>query len=486
MPYVDKTSGAIVIRIVYDGPPEAGKTTNVLQLSQLMSAQRRGTLASPGTSGERTAYFDWLDFLGGYVDGRRVQCQLLSVPGQAHLAARRRALLETADALVFVSDSRREHLEAERQHLEQTLQVTGGLDPPIGLVWQANQQDRPDAVPPHEVPALALLPPGTAAVGSSAQLGQGVMQTFVLAVRMATDRARLLLGAADLAELPTAARSPEELYRALAAVDTDAPSPSAESAAVGEPVHVPEAAAQNSHNRVRTPWPPLPNATTLGSGHIWPPVVGRGWLSQLDLDRLWTPKRLMSWAPHGAWEWQDDGRWVLHTAEQWLFDEEQAARHALIRLARAALAGVLPVPEGRTLAVAPDGDGYRLWVLTPHLRSFADTLEEAASLGDFTGVEELFVRLEQALGSAESAGSVCRGLRGIGFSRQGTLWQLALADGSQRAVVWRDEVSMVLEEMRRRWPAFAEWWSRTRGETADAFKEARTAPVAETGVSPNG
>src|SRR5690606_40863495 len=113
---------AIVIRIVYDGPPEAGKTTNVLQLSQLMSAQRRGTLASPGTSGERTAYFDWLDFLGGYVDGRRVQCQLLSVPGQAHLAARRRALLETADALVFVSDSRREHLEAERQHLEQTLQ----------------------------------------------------------------------------------------------------------------------------------------------------------------------------------------------------------------------------------------------------------------------------------------------------------------------------------------------------------------------------
>ena len=51
----------IVIRVVYDGPGHAGKTTNLQRLSKSFASWRRSDLVSPNTLGERTQYFDWLE-----------------------------------------------------------------------------------------------------------------------------------------------------------------------------------------------------------------------------------------------------------------------------------------------------------------------------------------------------------------------------------------------------------------------------------------
>src|ERR1700761_5646260 len=110
MAILDPRSDAVVIRVVYDGAPMAGKSTSVRALGRGLG----GKVVTPAEISGRTLYFDWLDYTGGLFEGRRIRCQIVSVPGQAALAPRRRHLLESADAVVFVGDSTPAGLAADR------------------------------------------------------------------------------------------------------------------------------------------------------------------------------------------------------------------------------------------------------------------------------------------------------------------------------------------------------------------------------------
>ena len=71
MPFLDQRTGALVVRVVYDGAAEAGKTTNLRRLEEGLRLTRRGArVEAPGSAGRRTQFFDWLDFQGGEVGGR--------------------------------------------------------------------------------------------------------------------------------------------------------------------------------------------------------------------------------------------------------------------------------------------------------------------------------------------------------------------------------------------------------------------------------
>src|SRR5690606_3436832 len=92
------------LRIVYDGPPLAGKTTSVKALSQHVRGTRGFT--SPAEANGRTLYFDWLEFVGGEYGGKELHVHVISVPGQSELRRRRKYLIDQADAVVFVADTR--------------------------------------------------------------------------------------------------------------------------------------------------------------------------------------------------------------------------------------------------------------------------------------------------------------------------------------------------------------------------------------------
>src|SRR5262245_40285090 len=118
----------------------AGKTTSVTTLGRGLGS----AVVSPAEVAGRTVYFDWLDYTGGLFDGRRIRCQIVSAPGQAALASRRRQLLESADVVVFVADSSPEGFEADRSYLGSlcsVLRQVGGV--PVGVVVQANKRDLP-------------------------------------------------------------------------------------------------------------------------------------------------------------------------------------------------------------------------------------------------------------------------------------------------------------------------------------------------------
>src|SRR5262245_57021158 len=105
----------VVVRVVYDGPALAGKTTSVRALAR--------SLGRPVFSGEeaegRTLHLDWMDYVGGRFEGYSIRCQVVAVPGQPALSSRRVKLLESADAVVFVADSRGPALAEGPKSLEE-------------------------------------------------------------------------------------------------------------------------------------------------------------------------------------------------------------------------------------------------------------------------------------------------------------------------------------------------------------------------------
>ena len=219
MPLVDHRTSSVVLRIVYDGPPEAGKMTNLRQLCERLSLSPRG--APDGAAGhDRTRFFDWLDWLdvtGGAIGGRRVRCQLVSLPGQIQLARRRRHILDSADVVVVVADSR-PRAAPETNAALRSLARGLGHRADVPLVLQANKQDLPDAQPPALLHAALGLAARVPVVAAEASGGSGVVETFMLAVRLAVDHVRALLVAGELGEADSAGTG--ELLRAL---EADAP-----------------------------------------------------------------------------------------------------------------------------------------------------------------------------------------------------------------------------------------------------------------------
>lgn len=410
MPHVDKKTGDVVLRVVYDGLPESGKTTNVKQLGQNLPLLRRGVMQSPGSSGPRTEFFDWLDFSGGYVNGRRVRCQIVSVPGQPRLLQRRRYLLETADAVVFVSGSRRDTADEDRRCLEGTLGVLGrlGEEVPVAVVVQANKQDLPGALRAAELSAALGLTAATPVIEARALAGTGVIDAFVTAVRLATERVGALAALAE--DLPRGG-TPGELYERMlalapepaeppapAAPGPQAPAPPAPASRPAGPAGPGRKSAQRRNGLADGKVPSLPMASEVAAGHIWPSVSGRAMLALANGGKLELPEHVVPWAPGGALEVRMDNGWIFHSAPGWTFPDETAARLALIRRARAVLDTGERQPPDRVYAVAPDAASWRLWCLTPQMPTL---LEKLAWALERRSVEELTAAWECAADFAD-------------------------------------------------------------------------------------
>ncbi len=363
MAILDAERNAVVIRIVYDGPPEAGKTTSLTALSASLARP----MISPAQAGERTLFFDWLEYTGGLFEGRQIRCQVVSVPGQAELAHRRRALLEAADVVVFVSDSTPTAVESTLVALAEMQAMLAAVSgPPVGFIVQANKRDLPRAV------ALATLreavPGGVAVLESVATDGKGVREAFVFAVRLALDRVRELLRDRALEIGPPAVQTSADLLRELARLES--PEESAASEALRETL---DAEVLSAASPAAEPAVPRPPDHHVPSGMIWPPLEGR----VLLLDACTTPfvPRRVS---RGDWV-GEAGRWRFHSPRQASYADPELGRRALIEWARVHASGQRWLSAPRVVVLAPSGEGsWRLWQLVRVEESLRDQLMRGA------------------------------------------------------------------------------------------------------------
>jgi signal recognition particle receptor subunit beta len=367
MAILDPRSDTVVIRVVYDGAPMAGKSTTVRALGRGLG----GEVVSPAEIAGRTLYFDWLDYTGGLFEGRRIRCQIVSVPGQATLAPRRRRLLESADAIVFVGDSTPAGFAADRNYLGGLRSVLEGRSPPVGIVFQANKRDCPGAIAIDTVRSmLDELELRVGVVESVATDSTGIREAFVFAVRLALDRVRDLMRTGELAtsqpDVDNAQELLEELRRnedgsmdyaaqtglvhtRLAEIQPD--SILATSLVQASQGQVPQSSEIEPSSRPATP------DAGVASGMVWPPVDGR-----LVLHELAQAPIALQRADNGDWAGTSDGKWRLHSGVDAVFPELEQGRAVLVQSARIQAAQMRESPKACCIALAADGHGqFRLW-----------------------------------------------------------------------------------------------------------------------------
>lgn len=376
MAKIDVRSGEVVIRIVFDGPPETGKTSTIDQLASMISLQRKTPVSRPGTSERRTEFFDWLDFSGGFLAGNRIRCQLISVPGQAHLQHRRRYLLQSADVIVFVADAAVDRLHEVRASFQTTMQIAADQRQaaPVGIVLQLNKQDLPGTLSVDAIASALELRWSSSipVVGTSTRTGTGVMQTLILAMRLATERVRTLLLAEPLDELSANDTQPDALHRAMLQLKPAARKSSPRASDFSRSVVASGArtlfrelsAMPVRRNSALGSAPALPQASDLPVGCIWPAVSGRAALAAANREELEAPATVADFAPADAFELKSERGWLFHSRPSWLFASEADARVALLSIARALAELPDLLPEGRALLIGPEPSGWRLWMVT--------------------------------------------------------------------------------------------------------------------------
>jgi signal recognition particle receptor subunit beta len=143
----DERDKRMVVKLVYYGPAQSGKTTNLLQLHELLPRAGRGDLMVLDTTDDRTIFFDLLPFFLTAPSGLKIKVKVYTVPGQVKHDATRKAVLQRADGVVFVADSQiREAANnlASFENLEQNLALVGLDIDRLPLVVQFNKRDLPD------------------------------------------------------------------------------------------------------------------------------------------------------------------------------------------------------------------------------------------------------------------------------------------------------------------------------------------------------
>ena len=170
----------INLKVVYYGPALSGKTTNLEHIHARTNPNLRGELISLKTRGDRTLYFDFMQLELGRIKGLKPKFNLYTVPGQPCYVASRRLVLQGADGVVYVADSRLSRLRANMEtmrNLEENLRALGADPRDFPLVLQYNKRDLP-SIAPVALLRMQLAWDGVPQFQSVATEGVGVLETL--------------------------------------------------------------------------------------------------------------------------------------------------------------------------------------------------------------------------------------------------------------------------------------------------------------------
>ncbi len=175
----------IVVKIVYYGPALSGKTTNLMQLHDILDPSNCGELMTFETKGDRTLFFDLLPLMIKSENDFKIKVKLFTVPGQVAYDATRKAVLSRADGVVFVADSQETQAMSNFEsfdNLEKNISRVGLDFEDLPLVIQFNKRDLKNIISQDEV-LNRWRPTGLPITFSSALYGSGVKETFELILR---------------------------------------------------------------------------------------------------------------------------------------------------------------------------------------------------------------------------------------------------------------------------------------------------------------
>ncbi|MFN4013034.1 MAG: GTP-binding protein [Aquificaceae bacterium] len=172
---VDIERKVVKLKIVYYGPAQSGKTTNLEKLSEMEGLD----LIKLDTQGERTLVFDFTT-RKVKVGDITLSFALYTIPGQDIYKDIRLIVLRGVDGLVFVADSQRERLSDNVNFynlLKADLSRIGKSLKDVPLVIQYNKMDLPNVLSYKELEKHINID-NYPSVCASAIRGEGVLETI--------------------------------------------------------------------------------------------------------------------------------------------------------------------------------------------------------------------------------------------------------------------------------------------------------------------
>lgn len=178
---LDFATRELTIKLVYYGPALSGKTTNLQALHAAASGDVKGRLMTLDTKDDRTLFFDLLPLSFEDKSGLSVRLKVFTVPGQVIHASTRRLVVQGADGVAFIADSRISETATNTESfldLRDNLKAQGIRLEEMPLVIQFNKRDLPGVRSEAEVAKMAAggREPVYLAVATQ---GLGVVECFI-------------------------------------------------------------------------------------------------------------------------------------------------------------------------------------------------------------------------------------------------------------------------------------------------------------------
>lgn len=180
MAELNDSEDRLTIKLVYYGPAQSGKTTNLTRLHDHLEPELKGEMMVLETKGDRTLFFDLLPMGVRCESGLLIKLKLFTVPGQVAHDSTRKAVLSRADGVVFVADSQTNQSVNNLESFENLAANLSrvGLDiEQTPLIIQFNKRDLDAIVSEEEVLSRWSKMPWPV-LFASALKGYGVNETF--------------------------------------------------------------------------------------------------------------------------------------------------------------------------------------------------------------------------------------------------------------------------------------------------------------------
>lgn len=194
--FINQEQGELNLKLIYYGPKNSGKTTNLKYIHANTHKSMRSQLVSLKTSQGNTLFFDFMQLQIGKVKDLRPKFKVFSMAGQVCYTTSRRLLLHNTDCIVFVADSSQERMldNLESWHtMENHLNEMGYDIKKFPIILQLNKRDSSDAMEKSFL-IQSLGGNGRKCFEAVALKGDGVLETFKMGLQSALSYSRQVLG----------------------------------------------------------------------------------------------------------------------------------------------------------------------------------------------------------------------------------------------------------------------------------------------------
>jgi signal recognition particle receptor subunit beta len=179
MSFINENTKEINCKVLYYGPPLAGKSTSIKFLYDRMK-KGSGESISLSKDTDGALYFDFVPLNLGKIGDYTVRLHLYTIPGEVAYEQSRALISKGVDGVVFVVDSQLTKMDQNLESLEGLKRILAGEGhewSDVPCVFMYNKRDLPNTVPADDL-ARYINKEGRPGFDSIATIGRGVVDAF--------------------------------------------------------------------------------------------------------------------------------------------------------------------------------------------------------------------------------------------------------------------------------------------------------------------